>query len=222
MRPPTFEPFDSYRAYSAGVMRRRSKDFLREMRRRRTIRDFSDRPVPREVIENCIRTAMSAPSGANQQPWQFVVIQDADLKRRIRREAESVEREFYAGRAPDEWLEALAPLGTDHRKPFLEIAPFLIVVLAELHGVTADGAVVKHYYVNESVGIASGFLIAALHHAGLVCLTHTPSPMRFLSRILDRPRWQKPFLLLAVGYPAAAARVPRISKKSLAEVCRFL
>lgn len=192
-----------------------------EMRRRRTVREFSDRPVPRAVVEDCIRTAMTAPSGANMQPWHFVVVQDPEIKRQIRQEAERVEADFYSGRASDEWLQALAPLGTDKHKPFLELAPSLIVIFAQLHGRDQQGGTVKHYYVNESVGIATGMLITATHHAGLACLTHTPSPMRFLNEILQRPTHERPYLILAVGYPARQARVPSITKKRLAEACQF-
>jgi nitroreductase len=192
------------------------------MRTRRSVREFSTRDVPREVIENCLRTAGSAPSGANMQPWHFVVVEDPQVKRRIRRAAEAVERDFYAGRASEQWLRALAPLGTDEQKPFLEVAPYLLVVFAQLHGLDDHGEPVNHYYVNESVGIAVGLLIAAIHLAGLACLTHTPAPMRFLNHLLERPDHEKPFLILAVGFPAADARVPEIHKKSLAEVAEFI
>lgn len=198
--------------------------FAEQLIRRRTVRDFSDEPVPFEVIENCIRAAAHAPSGANQQPWRFVVVRDPVIKRRIREAAEAEERENYENRFPDDWLEALAPLGTDAHKPFLEIAPYLIVVFKVDYGlepaVDPDGAErhVKHYYVNESVGIATGFLLAALHFAGLATLTHTPNPMRFLSEILERPKNEKPFLLIPVGYPAPDAKVPDIRKKPLSDV----
>jgi iodotyrosine deiodinase len=192
------------------------------MLRRRTVRDFSAEPVPFALIESAIRVAVSAPSGANQQPWRFVVVRDAEIKRRIREAAEEEERAFYEHRAPSEWLEALAPLGTDWRKPFLEAAPYLIVVFRLDFALEAgtDGAELKrkHYYVMESVGLACGFLLAALHLAGLATLTHTPSPMGFLSRILNRPKNEKPFLLIPVGYPAADAKVPDIQKKPLEEV----
>jgi iodotyrosine deiodinase len=191
------------------------------MRRRRTVRDFSDRPVPRAIVETAILTAGSAPSGANQQPWTFVAVSDPDTKRRIRLAAEEEERAFYAGRAGDAWLEALAPLGTDWEKPFLETAPWLIAVFAQRHGIAPDGAKVKHYYVPESVGIATGFLIAALHHAGLATLTHTPAPMGFLNEILGRPDHEKAAILLVVGYPAADATVPCIEKKPLDAIAVF-
>lgn len=219
---PALVPLSDYREHPPEKMRQRSADLLQEMRRRRSVRDFSPRPVPRQIIENCIRTAMTAPSGANMQPWHFVVVEGADLKHRIRQGAEKEEQDFYAGRASDEWLQALVPLGTDARKPFLEIAPYLIVVFARLHGLDADGNKIKHYYVNESVGIATGLLITAVHHVGLTCLTHTPAPMRFLNRILDRPPNEKPYLILVVGYPEEGATVPELSKKALADCCDFL
>jgi iodotyrosine deiodinase len=207
---------------SADDMRARAAAFYDDIRRRRSVRDFSDRPVPREVIEDALRAAGTAPNGANLQPWHFVVVQDAAIKQRIRAAAEEEERAFYGGRAPQQWLDALAPLGTDAQKPFLEIAPCLIAVFAQSHGVDAAGNVVKHYYVQESVGIAVGFLVAALHHAGLATLTHTPSPMGFLSQILERPDNERPFLLLVVGYPADDAQVPTIRKKDLTEIATFM
>jgi len=217
-----FEPLSSYRELHPDEMLERASSFLEEMKRRRTVREITDRDVDRTVIERCIQTAMTAPSGANMQPWHFVVVQSPEVKREIRRAAEEVERDFYGGRASDEWLEALAPLGTDEHKPFLEKAPFLIVIFAQLHGVDEAGDLVKHYYVNESVGIATGMLITALHLAGLVSLTHTPSPMRFLNRLLDRPKNERPFLILAVGYPELDARLPRIDKKCLDQSCDFV
>jgi nitroreductase len=213
------EKLSSYREYMADEMLERSAHFLAEMRRRRTVRDFSSRPVEREVIENCLKAAGTAPSGANLQPWHFTVISDPAVKRRIRQAAEIEEREFYEGRAPAEWLEALAPLGTDANKPFLETAPVLIAVFAQRHGQLPDGRKVKHYYVPESVGIAVGFLIAGLHNSGLATLTHTPSPMNFLNEICGRPASEKPYLLLVVGHPAEDCQVPRAGgfKKELAE-----
>ena len=190
-----------------------ARAFRAELATRRTIRDFSDRPVAADVVRECLRAAGQAPSGANQQPWHFEVVGDPALKREIRLAAEEEERAFYAERAPEEWLEALAPLGTDAAKPFLEIAPWLIVVFEQRHGVDADGGKVRHYYTKESVGLACGFLIAALHRAGLATLTHTPSPMSFLNRILERPAHEKPFLLLVTGHPAPGATVPDISRK---------
>jgi nitroreductase len=194
-------------------MRERATQFSDQLCRRRSVREFSTRPVPRDVIDACLRAAVSAPSGANRQPWHFVVVTDSKTKKRIRQEAEEEERAFYHGRAPDDWLEALAPIGTDEHKPFLEDAPYLIVVFAELHGLNTNGGTVKHYYVHESVGIATGILIAAVHQAGLATLTHTPSPMRFLNDILARPSNERPFLILVVGHPTADARVPDITRK---------
>ena len=217
-----FLPLESYREYPPEEMRSRAAAFSRELRRRRTIRDFAPRPVAREVIEQCLLAAGSAPNGANLQPWYFVVVGDPEIKRRIREAAEEEERDFYANRAPPEWLEALAPLGTDESKPFLETAPFLVAIFAQSYGLRPDGNKVKHYYATESVGIATGFLIAALHHAGLATLTHTPSPMGFLNEILGRPANERPFLLLVVGYPAEDAVVPAITKKPLDEIATFL
>jgi nitroreductase len=185
------------------------------------VRDFSDRAVPREVLDPCLLAAGSAPNGANLQPWHFVAIADQALKRQIRTAAEEEERAFYAGRAGAEWLEDLEPLGTDSAKSFLETAPWLIAIFAQRYRPQADGTRRANYYVTESVGIATGFLIAALHHAGLVCLTHTPSPMGFLNTLLGRPVEEKPFLLLVVGYPAEGALVPAISKRPLGEISTF-
>ena len=213
---------DGYHEYGEEEMIRRSQAFYDLMRGRRTVRDFSNRVVPREVIENCLRTAGSAPNGANMQPWHFVVVNDPVIKRAIREGAEEEERKFYSQRATPEWLEALAPLGTDEHKPFLETAPHLIVIFAQSYGVDADGKKIRHYYVQESVGIATGMLIAAVHEAGLVSLTHTPSPMGFLNDLLERPSNERPFLILVVGYPAEDARIPDISKKSLDEIATFL
>ena len=194
-------------------IRERAARFSDDLSRRRSVRHFSTRPVPNDVIDACLRAAVSAPSGANQQPWHFVVVTSPDIKKRIREGAEDEERAFYHGRAPNDWLETLVPLGTDEHKPFLEEAPCLIVVFAQRHGLDADGHTVKHYYVHESVGIATGMLIAAVHQAGLVSLTHTPSPMRFLNDILDRPANEHPFLILVVGHPATDAQVPNIARK---------
>lgn len=220
--PQTMRPLDQYREYPTETMKQRAADFYAEMRRRRTVRDFSDRPVPREIIEHCLLTAGTAPSGANFQPWHFVVVSDPAVKRQIRAAAEAEEREFYHNRAPEEWLEALAPLGTDEYKPFLETAPYLIVIFAQNYGLAADGRKIKHYYVSESVGIATGLLITAVHQAGLVSLTHTPSPMNFLGEILQRPPNERAFLILVVGYPAEDAQVPVISKKDLSEFVTFV
>jgi iodotyrosine deiodinase len=214
-------PLTGYVEYVPAEMTRRAAEFAAEVRRRRTVRDFSDRPVPMEVIEECLLAAGSAPNGANRQPWHFVVITDPALKRQVREAAEQEEREFYEERAPAEWLEALAPLGTGPDKPFLERAPVLIAIFAQTHEVTADGRRLKNYYVTESVGIATGILVTALHHAGLATLTHTPSPMGFLSRLLERPTSERPFLLLVAGYPAADATVPALTKKPLSAIATF-
>lgn len=218
---PGFVPLATYREYPVDQMVTRSRAFAADMQRRRTVRQFSDRPVPREVIDACIETAGTAPSGAHQQPWHFVVVSDAAMKRAIRDAAEGAEAEFYST-APAAWLAALAPLGTDANKPYLEAAPYLIAVFAERYGVNADGSRRTHYYVQESVGIASGFLLAALHHAGLVTLTHTPSPMGFLNKVLGRPENEKAMMLVVAGYPAADAAVPNITRKPLSEIATYL
>jgi iodotyrosine deiodinase len=205
----------------ADNMRERAQSFWELMRTRRSVRAFSDRPVSREIIEFAIRTAGGAPNGANQQPWHFAVVSDQGIKRAIREAAEAEERAFYGGRAPQAWLDALAPLGTDASKPFLDIAPYLIGIFAQPHGIGPDGSPLKHYYVQESVGIAAGFLIAALHQAGLATLTHTPSPMGFLNTIMKRPQHERAFLLLVVGHPADDATVPVITKKPLEEIASF-
>jgi nitroreductase len=203
-------------------MAERAEEIRAELSRRRTVRDFSTEPVPRGIIEACIAAAATAPSGANQQPWRFVAVSDPATRKAIRDAAEAEEREFYERRAPDAWLEALAPLGTDARKPFLEEAPWLIGVFYEAYGIAADGSREKRYYPMDSVGIATGLLIAALHHAGLATLTHTPSPMGFLNAILRRPENERPFVLVVAGYPAPSATVPAISRKRLDEVADFI
>jgi nitroreductase len=200
---------------SEAEMRARAEALFAELARRRTVREFSDEPVPLDVVERCIATAAQAPSGANKQPWTFVLVTDPEVKRRIRAAAEEEERAFYGGRAPERWLRDLEPLGTDEHKPFLTTAPALVVVFAQRHGADADE---RHYYVAESVGIAVGFLLAALHHAGLATLTHTPSPMAFLGEILGRPAHERAYLLVPVGYPAPGCRVPDITRKALDEV----
>lgn len=200
----------------------RARDFRALMKRRRTVRDFSDKPVPRAVIETLVMTAASAPSGANQQPWSFVCISDPEVKRRIRIAAEEEEKAFYGGKAGEDWLDALEHLGTDWQKPFLETAPWLIAIFAQRYGTDASGNRIKHYYVPESVGIACGFLIAAVHQAGLASLTHTPAPMGFLNEICGRPDSEKAVLLLVVGYPAEGCQVPVIEKKSLDQVAVFI
>ena len=203
------------------AMRENAETFRDIMKRRRTVRDFSDEAVPDGVIEACIEAAGRAPSGANQQPWHFAVVRDSAVKARIREAAEAEEREFYGGRAPQEWLDALSHLGTDDQKPFLETAPALIVIFQQNQVENEEGETVKTYYPKESVGIATGFLISALHHAGLATLTHTPSPMNFLNEILGRPSNEKPFLLLVVGYPTDDCEVPVITKKSLEDIASF-
>ena len=213
-----FIPFNRPIDLSDAEMLRQSAEFYEFMKSRRTIRDFSDKEVPQEIIDNCLKTAATAPSGANQQPWHFVVIRDASIKTQIRKAAEAEERDFYAGRAGDAWLEALEPLGTNAEKPFLEKAPVLIAVFEQKYTIDARGSKNKHYYAKESVGIATGMLIAALHNVGLVALTHTPSPMNFLTKILNRPEGEKPFLLLVVGHPAEDAEVPDIDKKDLRDI----
>ena len=215
-------PLDSFREYTVDEMRARGREFYEELDRRRSVREFSDRPVPRDIIEAALRAANTAPSGANLQPWHFVVVSGAETKKKIRKAAEAEEREFYEHRAPEEWLAALEPLGTDDRKPFLETAPYLIAIFLQKFGILPDGRKVKHYYPVESTGIATGMLITALHHAGLATLTHTPSPMKFLNEILGRPASERPLLLLVVGYPADDARVPDIGRKSLEEFVSFV
>ncbi|HMD80208.1 MAG TPA: nitroreductase family protein [Anaerolineales bacterium] len=222
MTTVNFQPLSTYIEYPVEEMKQRAVSFRQDIQRRRTVRHFSDRPVPRKVIEECLLTAGTAPNGANLQPWHFVVVSDPKVKHEIRLAAEDEEAEFYHRRAPKEWLEALAPLGTDEHKPFLDIAPYLIAIFGKNHSRLPDGRRVKNYYVQESVGIATGFLIAALHNAGLVSLTHTPSPMGFLNTILDRPVDEKPFLLLVTGFPAEDAQVPVIRKKPLAEIVTFI
>lgn len=222
MAEPVLIPLPAYQRYSVDEMKRRAAEFYSDMRTRRTVREFSLEPVPKQVIENCLRVAGTAPNGANMQPWHFVVVSDPAIKQKIRVAAEKEEREFYQHKAPQEWLDALAPLGTNEHKPFLETAPYLIVIFAQTHGLLPDGRKVKHYYTQESVGIATGMLITAIHRAGLVSLTHTPSPMGFLNQILGRPMQERPFLILVVGYPAENAMVPAITKRPLEEIATFL
>lgn len=210
-----------YEEYPKNEMKKRSGKFYEMMKRRRSVRDFSPRPVSREIIENALMTAGTAPNGANLQPWHFAVGESPDIKKKIREAAEEEERAFYSERAPDDWLEKLAPLGTDQNKPFLETAPYLIAVFAQNYGVDAYGNKEKHYYVKESVGIACGMLITALHNAGLATLTHTPSPMGFLNDIMGRPSNERAFLLIVTGYPAADAEVPDITKKQLGQIATF-
>ena len=202
-------------------MQHRARDFYQLLKQRRTVRDFSDRALPKGVLEDCLLSAGSAPSGANRQPWHFAVVRDSGLKQKIRSGAEEEEQEFYESRAPQDWLDALAPLGTDASKPFLETAPALIVIFAEKFSFDEAGQKQKNYYVTESVGIATGMLIAALHNAGLATITHTPAPMKFLNKILGRPETEKPMMILVVGYPAEGARVPAISRKKLEQIASF-
>ena len=217
-----FVPLSTYEELSVDDMRREAAAFLATMRRRRTVREFSDRSVPRDVIEQCLLAAGTAPNGANRQPWRFVVVGDPDIKSRIREAAEEEEREFYSSKAPKEWLDALEHLGTDEHKPFLERAPWLIVIFSESYQLMGDGTKAKNYYVTESVGIATGILITALHHAGLVTLTHTPSPMKFLNKLRDRPDNERAFLILVCGYPDESATVPEITKKPIEDIAIFV
>ncbi len=221
MPKPKFIPLPLFTDYSHNVMIKKSQEFYELLKRRRTVRDFSEKKVALEVIENCIRTAGTAPSGANLQPWHFVVVSDPEIKNKVRIAAEEEEKDFYTNRAPKEWLEALAHLGTDEHKPFLETAPYLIAIFSKSLEILADGKKVKNYYAQESTGIACGMLITAIHNAGLASLTHTPSPMSFLNEILGRPKNERPFLLLVVGYPAKGARVPNIKRKPLQDIVTF-
>ena len=216
-----FAPLN-FRRLPEAEMQERAAAFHQQLRGRRSVRDYSDRDVPPDVIENCLLAAGSAPSGANKQPWHFAVVTDPTVKQRIREAAEEEERAFYTQRASEEWLNDLAPLGTDANKPFLEIAPCLIAIFSQSYQLDSEGQKHLNYYVTESVGIATGFLIAAIHNAGLACLTHTPSPMRFLNEILGRPSNERPFLLLVVGYPTDDAQVPVIAKKPLSDIATFI
>ena len=224
MTEAVFVPHETYVEYPVEEMRERAQAFYADINRRRTVREFSDRPVPRDIIETCLLAAGTAPSGANLQPWHFVVISSDEIKKTIQAGAEEEEQEFYNGRAPEEWLEALAPLGTDEHKEFLTIAPYLIAVFAKSYDLLPSGKRVKNYYVSESVGLATGTLITALHHAGLVSLTHTPSPMGFLNEVLERPKNERPVMLLVVGYPADDVRVPvhAMEKKKIEQIATFL
>jgi iodotyrosine deiodinase len=215
-------PLATYREYPVEEMRERIDAFYRDIDRRRTVREFSDRPVARDIIETALKAANTAPSGANLQPWHFAVVSGPQTKKKIREAAEVEEREFYEHRASEEWLAALEPLGTDDQKPFLETAPYLIAVFLQKYGELPDGRKVKHYYPSESTGLATGILITALHTAGLATLTHTPSPMKFLNEILGRPKSERPFLLLVVGYPAEDAEVPDITRKELEDYTSFI
>lgn len=221
MNNDNFLPLENFETYDPSVMRERAKANYELIKRRRTVRDFSEVDVDLEVINDCLRAAGTAPNGANLQPWHFAVVSSPAVKREIRIQAEAEEKEFYDNRASEEWLDALVPFGTNASKPFLEKAPHLIVIFGQNYHLDEDGDRVKHYYVNESVGIATGFLIQALHDAGLATLTHTPSPMKFLNSVLDRPSYERPFLVLVVGLPAENARVPKISKKALSEIASY-
>lgn len=222
MTESEFVPLSGYIAYAPDVMRQRAVAFYQDIKRRRSVRHFSDRPVPEDVIADSLKAAGTAPSGANQQPWHFVAVSDPIVKHRIREAAEKEERAFYEHRAPDAWLNALSDLETHAQKPFLDQAPCLIAIFAQKYGLGTGGNKIKHYYVKESVGIATGLLIAALHHAGLVALTYTPSPMDFLNKILNRPVNEKAFMILVAGYPEAGVMVPNISKKTLKEIATFI
>lgn len=222
MREAIFVPLESYKELPQDEMKQKASEFYELVKRRRTVREFSSRPVPKEVIEKCLLAAGTAPNGANKQPWHFVAVSDPEVKKTIRIEAEKEEHEFYNRRAPEDWLDDLRPLGTDENKPFLEEAPYLIGIFAQSYNLDDEGEKEKHYYVKESVGIATGILITALHNAGLATLTHTPSPMGFLNEIMGRPSHEKPFLLLVVGYPADGVKVPDITKKSLDEISTFI
>ena len=215
-------PLNQFREYPIDEMRKRLNDFYADIDRRRTVREFSDRPVPRDIIETALKVANTAPSGANLQPWHFAVVSGAATKKKIREAAEVEEQEFYDHRASKEWLDALEPLGTNKYKPFLETAPYLIAVFLQKFGHLPDGRKVKHYYPAESTGLATGMLVTALHTAGLATLTHTPSPMKFLNEILGRPKSERPFLLLVAGFPADDAQVPDIQRKSLDEYASFI
>lgn len=217
-----FLPLTNYREYPVDEMKQRASEFYAEMKRRQTVRQFSDRPVPRDIIEDCLCTASTAPSGANMQPWSFVIVSDDTVKRQIREAAEKVEHEFYESDSTQTWVKALDHLGTDQNKPFLKTAPYLIVIFSQIYSFLSDGRKKKHYYVTESVGIATGMLIAAVHHAGLASLTYTPSKMRFLNKILSRPSNEKPFMILVVGYPAEDTVVPAIRKKALEDSAIFI
>ena len=221
MSESQFVPLKDFQEYPPSEMVERAEGYYDQIKRRRSVRDFSDRDVPQEVIDACLLAAGTAPNGANLQPWHFAVVRSPEVKAKIRVAAEKEEQEFYNGKAPQAWLDALQPFGTDAKKPFLETAPYLIVIFSQSHNVKQDGETSKNYYVSESVGIATGFLISALHHSGLATLTHTPSPMKFLNAILDRPSNERPFLVLVVGYPSDGAQVPAITKKGLDETTTY-
>ncbi len=222
MTKAEFCPYMDYNEYSVEDMKNRSEAFYNDIKRRRTVREFADRPVPREVIENCVRSAATAPSGANIQPWNFVVVTDKAVRKQIREEAELVEQEFYNSNKTKKWVAALEHLGTNKNKPFLEEAPCLIVVFAQNYTLLPDGNKMEHYYVMQSVGIATGILVASVHNAGLTALTYTPIKTKFLNNILSRPSHEKPFLVLVVGYPKEGVLVPDIKKKPLEDISVFV
>ena len=221
MSKTDFISLPTRKKYSEEDMIKNTESFYNEMNRRRTVREFSSESIRREIIENCIKTAGTAPSGANKQPWYFVVVSDPEIKKEIRIAAEREEKSFYSEKAPKEWLNALEPFGTDENKPFLETAPYLIVIFEQKYKINENGEKEKHYYTSESVGIATGLLITALHQVGLATLTHTPSPMKFLNKILNRPDNEKPYLVLVVGYPAKDTKVPNIKRKTFFEISEF-
>lgn len=221
MSKTDFISLPTIKNYSEVEMIKNTESFYNEMNRRRTVREFSSESIRKEIIENCIKTAGTAPSGANKQPWYFVVVSDPEIKKEIRIAAEREEKSFYNEKAPKEWLNALEPFGTDENKPFLETAPYLIVIFEQKYKIDENGEKEKHYYTSESVGIATGLLITALHRVGLATLTHTPSPMKFLNKILNRPDNEKPYLVLVVGYPAKDTKVPNIKRKTLFEISEF-
>ncbi len=222
MTKPLFIPFENSTRYTEDEIKQRAKNFYELLNKRRTIRNFSDKKVSREIIDNCVKAAGTAPSGANLQPWHFVIVSDVEIKKEIRVAAEKEEREFYSKRVPKEWLDVLKDLGTTSEKSFLETAPFLIVVFSKSYNINSKGEKSKYYYPIESTGIACGLLITAIHYSGLAALTHTPSPMKFLNKILNRPINEKPFLILVVGYPADDAEVPDIKRKSLEEISNYI
>lgn len=217
-----FKPHTDYKEYPVEEMEQRAENFYKDLKRRRTVREFSSKPVSKKVIEQCILAAGTAPNGANKQPWHFAVVESNDIKKKLREAAEDEEHEFYHRRAPQDWLDDLEQFATDEHKPFLEDAPYLIGIFSESYALNEKGEKEKNYYVKESVGIATGMLITALHNAGLATLTHTPSPMGFLNDVMNRPENEKPFLLLVVGYPAAGVTVPDIKKKDISEISSFI
>lgn len=222
MNKNKFIELKNFPSFSIDEMKKRSREFADYLKKRRTIREYSSQNFPIEIILNCIESAGSSPSGANMQPWHFVIVKDSKIKKKIREGAEKEEREFYGGKAPDEWLQALEQFETNAEKPFLEFAPYLIIIFEKKYGIDDVGNKVKHYYTKESVGIATGVLITALHNCGLATLTHTPSPMNFLNEILNRPGNEKPYLILVTGFPKDGNKVPNISKKTINEICTII